>query len=159
MSDGNFQNPTGDFPLRKRRGFFLQMTPMIDVIFLLLTFFLLTANFRTPEDFLPIRLPDKQARKIPSIIEPLSIAIAATQIGFEVEIADMGTIAIENEKLQQGLADFANKLKNTILSQQRSPEDPVEICCADEVTWDHLIKIYNILHAMGIDNITFNLYR
>jgi len=157
MSEARSQNPVGDFPLRKRRGFVLQMTPMIDVIFLLLTFFLLTANFRTPEDFLPIRLPDKQRPQIPSIIEPLSIAIAATQIGFNVDIAGTETLTIENEKLDQGLADFATRLKNTIQSQQRRPDDPVELVCGDEVTWDHLIKIYHILHAMGIDNITFNV--
>ncbi len=157
MSDASFQYPMGDFPLRKKRRFVLLMTPMIDVIFLLLTFFLLTANFRTPEDFLPIRLPDKQTPQIPSIIEPLSIAIAATQTGFNVEIANIDTVAIENATLDEGLAAFATKLKNTIQSQQRRPNDPVEIYCTDEVTWDHLIKIYNILHAMGIDNITFNL--
>jgi len=157
MSDGNFQNPAGDFPLRKKRGFVLQMTPMIDVIFLLLTFFLLTANFRTPEDFLPIRLPDKQAPQIPSIIEPLSISIAATQTGLQVQIADLNAVAIENAALERGLANFATKLKNTFESQQRTPDDPVEISCTDEVTWDHLVKIYNILNAMGIENITFNL--
>ncbi|MCF7956565.1 MAG: biopolymer transporter ExbD [Phycisphaerae bacterium] len=157
MSDGNFQNPAGDFPLRKKRGFVLQMTPMIDVIFLLLTFFLLTANFRTPEDFLPIRLPDKQTRQIPSIIEPLSISINVTPTGLNVQIADFDNVAVENASLDQGLADFATKLKSTIESQQRRPDDPVEISCADEVTWDHLVKIYNILNAMGIDNITFNL--
>ena len=157
MSDGNFQNPAGDFPLRKKRGFVLQMTPMIDVIFLLLTFFLLTANFRTPEDFLPIRLPDKQASQIPSIIEPLSISIAATQTGLQVQIADLNAVAIENATLERGLADFATKLINTIESQQRTPDDPVEISCTDEVTWDHLVKIYTILNAMGIENITFNL--
>jgi biopolymer transport protein ExbD len=147
----------GNFPLRKKRGFLLQMTPMIDVIFLLLTFFLLTANFRTPEDFLPIRLPNKQHSQIPSIIEPLSIAIASTQSGFNVEIANIDTVAIENETLEKGLATFADKLRITILSQQRRPGDPVEISCGDEVSWDHLVKIYHILHAMGIDNITFNM--
>jgi len=157
MSDGNFQNPAGDFPLRKKRGFVLQMTPMIDVIFLLLTFFLLTANFRTPEDFLPIRLPDKQAPQIPSIIEPLSISIAATQTGLQVQIADLNAVAIENAELNRGLANFATKLKNTFEAQQRTPNDPVEISCTDEVTWDHLVKIYSILNAMGIENITFNL--
>ena len=143
--------------MRKKRGFVLQMTPMIDVIFLLLTFFLLTANFRTPEDFLPIRLPDKQAPQIPSIIEPLSISIAATQTGLQVQIADLNAVAIENAALERGLANFATKLKNTFESQQRTPDDPVEISCTDEVTWDHLVKIYNILNAMGIENITFNL--
>ena len=157
MSDGNFQNPAGDFTSRKKRGFFLQMTPMIDVIFLLLTFFLLTANFRTPEDFLPIQLPDKQQRQIPSIIEPLSLSISATETGCRVQIAGLDAVAIENAELEKGLAEFANELKTVIISQQRRPDDPMEITCADEVTWDHLVKIYNILHALGIDNITFNL--
>jgi biopolymer transport protein ExbD len=157
MSDANSQNPIGDFPLRKKRRFVLQMTPMIDVIFLLLTFFLLTANFRTPEDFLPIRLPDKQTQQTPSIIEPMSIAIATTQSGFKVDIANIETVDIDNETLDEGLADFANKLKNTIESQQRRPDDPMEIYCTEDLSWDHLVKIYHILHAMGIDNITFNM--
>lgn len=157
MSDGNFQNPAGNFPLRRKRGFVLQMTPMIDVIFLLLTFFLLTANFRIPEDFLPIRLPDNKASQIPSIIEPLSIAVTAAQSGVKVQIADTKTVAIENTEPDQGLADFATTLKSTILSQQRRSDDPVEIYCSDQVTWDHLVKIYSILNAMGIENITFNL--
>jgi biopolymer transport protein ExbD len=147
----------GNFPLRKKRGFILQMTPMIDVIFLLLTFFLLTANFRTPEDFIPIKLPDKQSPQTPSIIEPLSIIIASTPIGIDVEIANIETVPIENTTLNDGLAAFAGKLKNTIETQQRRTDDPVEILCGDNVSWDHLIKIYHILHAMGIDNITFNL--
>jgi biopolymer transport protein ExbD len=155
MSNATLQNPMG--AVRKKRGFILQMTPMIDVIFLLLTFFLLTANFRTPEDFLPIRLPDKQRLQTPSIIEPLLITLAATQIGFNVEIAGAEMLPLKNETLDEDLATFATNLQNTILSGQRTPDDPVEISCGDEVTWDHLVKIYHILHALGIDNITFNM--
>jgi len=157
MNQADLQNPAGDFPLRRKRGFVLQMTPMIDVIFLLLTFFLLTANFRNPEDFLPIRLPDKKAPQTPSIIEPLSIALTGTQKGVKVQIAETKTVNIENTDLDQGLADFATTLKSTILSQQRRADDPVEIYCTDQVTWDHLVKIYSIINAMGIENITFNL--
>lgn len=147
----------GNFPLRKRRCFVLQMTPMVDVIFLLLTFFLLTANFRTPEDFLPIRLPDKAQSQTPSIIEPLTIALDISQSGFNVKIANLETVPIEITAMNEGLADFASKLKYTIESQQRRNDDPVDIFCGEEVPWDHLVKIYHILHAMGIDNITFNL--
>jgi len=156
MSDGNFQNPAGNFPSRKRRGFFLQMTPMIDVIFLLLTFFLLTANFRTPEDALPIRLPDKDQPQRISIIEPLLIEFNAMQTGVNINITGSEPVKIETATLSEDLANFSNRLRDIIDDQQRTASDPVEITCSDEVTWDHLVKIYHILHAMGIDNITFN---
>jgi biopolymer transport protein ExbD len=57
---------------RKQRWFGLKMTPMIDVIFLLLTFFVLTARFRSPEQFLPILLSSANAEQAASrFIEPL----------------------------------------------------------------------------------------
>ena len=157
MSEASSQNPMGEFPFHKRRGFVLQMTPMIDVIFLLLTFFLLTANFRVPEDFLPIKLPDDDQMQTPSIIEPLAITIAAGQNGFNVDIANIETVSIENASLNDGLAIFAKELKNIIESQQRRPDDPIEIECGEEISWDHLVKIYHILSAYGAENITFNL--
>ncbi|MFN3560526.1 MAG: ExbD/TolR family protein [Chloroherpetonaceae bacterium] len=44
----------------KRVGFKLDMTPMVDVAFLLLTFFMLTTQFRPPEPT-PIDLPSSNA--------------------------------------------------------------------------------------------------
>jgi len=58
---------------RKRRSFGLRMTAMIDVIFLLLTFFVLTAKFRPPEEFLGLAMgASSTATTNFGIIEPLT---------------------------------------------------------------------------------------
>jgi len=49
----------------KRVGFRIDMTPMVDVAFLLLTFFMLTTKFRPPE-LVPINLPSSHSElKLP----------------------------------------------------------------------------------------------
>jgi len=67
-------------PVRARRIFSLRMAPMIDIIFLLLIFFLVAAKWRPAESFLPFKLPvgaaGNQAVVRP---EPLVIEISATQ--------------------------------------------------------------------------------
>ncbi len=63
----------------KRHGFRLDMTPMVDVGFLLLTFFMLTAKFKSQsDDTVDIRLPAAEAdtTKLPDVnIAMLTIGI------------------------------------------------------------------------------------
>lgn len=53
----------------KRHGFRIDMTPMVDVGFLLLTFFMLTAKFKSQKDNVEIKLPVAQAdtAKLPDV--------------------------------------------------------------------------------------------
>ncbi len=46
---------------RRRKGFSLDMTPLVDVAFLLLTFFMLTATFKVSEG-LAVDLPESHSR-------------------------------------------------------------------------------------------------
>jgi biopolymer transport protein ExbD len=74
------------------------MAPMIDMIFLLLIFFLVAAKWRPQEDFLPLQLPAAQAR--PSALgkpEPLILHIFATKTGCKVQIGQLQTVGIENQ--------------------------------------------------------------
>jgi biopolymer transport protein ExbD len=65
----------------KRHGFRIDMTPMVDVGFLLLTFFMLTAKFKSQKDNVEIKLPVAQAdtAKLPDVnIVVLTIALTQT---------------------------------------------------------------------------------
>ncbi len=64
----------------KRHGFRIDMTPMVDVGFLLLTFFMLTAKFKSQKDNVEIKLPVAQAdtAKLPDVnIVVLTIGLSA----------------------------------------------------------------------------------
>lgn len=82
----------------KRHGFALDMTPLVDVGFLLLTFFMLTAKFKsqTNED-LQISLPIAQAdtAKLPDV------NIAMITMGFDISQGGSDTVlffGVANEK-------------------------------------------------------------
>jgi biopolymer transport protein ExbD len=139
----------------------LHMTAMIDIIFLLLTFFVLTSNFRLPEDFLSLRLPAAAAPATAlTVIEPFRIDITTSRGGCIVTLPTGETakqIRIENESLTQDLAAFADTLGPALTSLKRTAADPIEITCHDDLKWDHLVKIYNIINAMGLSDVTFNL--
>ena len=143
---------------RKQPRHNLRMTPMIDVIFLLLIFFVLTARFRIPEQFLESILPDnKQNENRANVIEPLVLYISGTDTGCEIEIGFSERVVIEDEVRDEGVADFANKLLEVMTAQKRTNDDPMEIVCDDDVEWDYLVKIYNVLYAMGIEDVTFDM--
>ncbi|MBE0537703.1 MAG: biopolymer transporter ExbD [Phycisphaerae bacterium] len=148
--------------LRRRRtpGTGIRMTPMIDVVFLLLTFFILTIRFRVPEEFLPITLPSAlQARRI-GIVEPLEINIAAHPNGCMVAFGPggrAGELLIGTDTIDADLTALTTRFVEVLQTQQRNVGDPIEVICSDAVSWDHLVKIYNILYAMGINDITFGM--
>lgn len=64
------QQPTpkaGKKPRARKHGFHLDMTPMVDLAFLLLTFFMLTTTFAKPRVMqLTMPVPDKHTTKVAS---------------------------------------------------------------------------------------------
>jgi len=141
-----------------RRGprFSLRMAPMIDVIFLLLIFFLVAAKWRPEENFLPFKLPVAQARDGRlGKPEPLVVQIFPTAAGCEVQIGGLHTVQIENEDIQAGLTAMMEDLKDCMLSQKRYTNDPVEIVCEPAVKSDYWVKIYNLFFGAGLTDITF----
>lgn len=131
---------------------------MIDVIFLLLIFFLVAAKWRPQEDFLPLRLPVAQARgtHVPGP-EPLIIHISATQTGCRVSMARTDIVKLNNATIDKDLALMLEEIKDTLLAQKRFASDPIEIICAPEVKWDHLAKIYNAFYGAGLTDTTFRM--
>ena len=143
---------------RRKRPFTLRMAPMIDMIFLLLIFFLVAAKFRPEENFLPFQLPTAQAQgHRPGKPEPLIIHIFATETGCRVQIGQLQTVQIENQTLEANLAALMEEIEKCLLAQKRYTADPIEIVCAPEVKWGHLAKIYNVFFGTGLTDITFRM--
>jgi biopolymer transport protein ExbD len=141
-----------------RRYSALRMAPMIDMIFLLLIFFLVAAKWRPAEDFLPFQLGAAQARPAGLVKpEPLIIQITATQTGCIVQIGQSQTVSIEDRTIAADLVTLTEKLQEALVLQKRYGSDPVEIVCSPELKWEHLAKVYNTFYGAGLTDITFRM--
>jgi biopolymer transport protein ExbD len=145
------------FPGRRSR-FTLRMAPMIDMIFLLLIFFIVAGKWRPRENFLPFDMPAAQAGSQQfGRPEPLMIHIFATQTGCQVQIGQFYTVQIEDSRLAADLTVLMEKIRQTLLDQKRFATDPIEVICAPQVKWDHVAKIYNLFFGTGLTDITFQM--
>ncbi|ACF11912.1 Biopolymer transport protein ExbD/TolR [Chlorobaculum parvum NCIB 8327] len=107
---------------RKRVGFRIDMTPMVDVAFLLLTFFMLTTKFRPPE-VVQIDLPSSHSNmKLPES-EVLTVTVAGDN-SFYMGVSSQPTRerlfdSVIRQKLLNGgmspaaVADSLNRFKLT----------------------------------------------
>ena len=140
----------------RQHSFTLRMAPMIDMIFLLLIFFLVAARWRPVENFLPFQLPAAQAQDHRvGKPEPLIIYICATENGCEVRAEQLQPVRIENQDVEENLAVLMEKIRDYMLAQKRFVSDPVEIVCEPEVKWQYVAKIYNMFFGAGLTDITF----
>lgn len=163
-------NKTNRLNIPRRSNIGLRMAPMIDMIFLLLIFFLVTAKWRPKEDFLPLQLPVAIAGVRTMVKpEPLIIQISATdagpprlarssgEAGCRVQIGSSYIVDIPAQNPDEGLVVLMEQTRQCLLEQKRYAADPVEIICGGEVKWEYLAKIYNVLFGMGLTDITFRM--
>jgi biopolymer transport protein ExbD len=144
----------------RRSSIGLRIAPLVDMIFLLLIFFLVAAKWRPKEDFLPLQLPTANAGTQTVVKpEPLIIQILAAPAGRGclVQIGSSYAVDITAQNPEEGLAVLMEKIRQCLLEQKRYASDPVEIICAADVKWEYLAKIYNVLVGMGLTDITFQM--
>jgi len=131
---------------------------MIDIIFLLLLFFLVAAKWRPEEDFLPFRLAVAQGEGLQvGKAEPLIIEIVGAEGGCKVQIGRFDVVRIEDGEIEAGLSRLLGALRDCMIREKRVASDPVEIVCGAEVKWDYLAKIYNMFFGAGLTDITFRM--
>ena len=140
----------------RRQTISLRMAPMIDMIFLLLLFFLVAAKWRPAEDSLPFKLPAASATET-RIGKPQSLVvyISETQNGCNVQIGNLYNISIEDKTIETDLTALMQKIAECMNLQKRFASDPVEIICQPNVKWEYVAKIYNLFFGAGLTDITF----
>lgn len=138
---------------RNRRTIELQMTPMIDVVFLLLVFFLWTSSFERPEFDLsstmsvPVTdyVSSSSGQPLPPIYDELHVRLSA--------IADRSTAVIRlNDQLLPDLAALADRI-GEIATIGAQPS--VLVIPAPEVSIGEAIAVYDVIRAAGIAEVLF----
>jgi biopolymer transport protein ExbD len=130
----------------------LQMTPMIDVVFLLLVFFLWTSNFEVPEHDLssPVALSPKGTTSIdaeppPALYDEIIIRL--------LNVGDRSPAEIRfNDQVVADAATLAERLREvTGLGAQ----PPVIVYPDSEVAMGEAIAVYDAIRAAGVDQVMF----
>ena len=127
----------------------LNMTPMIDVIFLLLVFFVCTANFLPPEEILPMdmTLPGSVPAEV-VLPDPVNLDTVLVQIlaGDELRWQVEGNLCTS-------LLEVQNILR---LIRDIKPDIPVIIASADSVPMEKVIDLYDVCRLTGLSRIQFS---
>lgn len=136
----------------------LRMAPLIDVIFLLLIFFLVAANWNKQEKVLPLNIESANAAAIqPGIIEPLILHITEQSDACFVRTDTEELTCLRQENIEADLEQLVANMAGYLNATKRTSADPVEIVCGPNVSWENIAKIYNVLYGSGLVNITFQL--
>lgn len=137
------------FPDRKRFAPELKMTPMIDVIFLLLIFFVCTANFQPLESLLPTNM--SLSGTSPVEIEmptPENLDVARIVLTWDEKKPAWAVEGNRCASLQE-LRVLLNRLR------EAKPDLPVIIDSEKNVPMEHVIDVYDAARWAGLSHIQF----
>lgn len=119
------------FTSRPRQKVVIPLTPLIDIVFLLLIYFLLTTNFMV-EEGVNIKLPEAKA-SAPQIEEEIIVYIVRD-----------GRVLLRNEEIS--LPRLFDALQEMI---GENPEKVVLVKADRSVTVDMVVKVMDIAKAAG----------
>jgi biopolymer transport protein ExbD len=119
----------------------LEMTPMIDVVFQLLIFFIVT--LKTPDILAHLDVSRPEPSKVPP---PIDIPLLTIQIGAEG--------CILNGNAYSGPTAFADMQRHLAKFASYSQNASVMIKCTADAPHAYLIQTLNACAAEGMDNIS-----
>jgi biopolymer transport protein ExbD len=135
----------------------MNLTPMIDVVFLLLFFFLVASRFAGFEAMLPAQLPAQAAA--------VSIDIPQTPIRIrfqsDASTPDACLVTIEpfDEPGPMAISELTAALAAIIDPQAGHPgfdtRTPVHLLAGDDVRWEHVVNAYNAALAARYERVFF----
>jgi len=123
----------------------LNMTAMIDVVFLLLVYFMLIAQFRDAEASLPVDAPAGE-REASSSFELPALAV-------EIEVETRGGVLVVRSS-EASLAG-AEDLKGLIARARASlaSDRAFILRAAPDARWEHAVEVLDGLRAAGYDRV------
>jgi biopolymer transport protein ExbD len=126
------------------------MTPMIDVVFQLLIFFVIASTGQVAESFLPTELPATGAVETP--VETLEREPWADEVWVKLYRDADRTIADMNGTVYEDLARLDEVLRTLA---EISRDNPVILDIGGDVPLGDLVRVYDTCRAAGFESIAF----
>jgi len=120
--------------MKRRESLPIDLTPLIDVVFILLIFFIVTSVFKKDELALLLDLPSSHAKEV---------QIDEKQIGIELSVADIAYKGqkISLKKLELEFEDIDDKEQSIIFRIDK------------EVKYERVVKILDLLQKHNLKNL------
>ncbi|MDY6285312.1 MAG: biopolymer transporter ExbD [Fibrobacter sp.] len=119
---------------RKKHRISLDMTPLIDCVFLLLVFFLVTSVFKQDKSVLKLLLPETTSEVKQEVSEGLFIELSEMEMAVNGEVVNLETLRAKGAAIQNKKAPVALKI------DKKTPYERV----AQVLDVLQMEKIYNI---------------
>ncbi len=139
----------------------LNMTPMIDVVFLLLIYFMVATDFRLGEEIYRMDLPsrDGSAQHDPFSLddEPLRIVVRSTGLA-----ADMYRLHLDGPYPQPATFDDLYEFLHThqvgagFSGAMFEADHPIIVQPTRTTRWEHAMEAFNAAARAGYSNVTFS---
>lgn len=133
---------------RNRRNLALELTPLIDVVFLLLIFFMVATTFEDVSSGIKIELPESTIQEISEVKEIQVVVDADSIIYLSVKEADGTT-----ENTQVGIDQLKEELAGKILN---SREKNVIITADKNLDYGLIVEIMSIAKEAGAGSLDIN---
>lgn len=134
----------------------LNLTSMIDVIFQLLIYFVVTASFTQDEGILAAKMPQREGSSQEDI-PPQELVIVLQAAGTEYMLSIEGA---PNPRVQHFTA-LRRRLEGMQYNPERGrtgtvkPDDPVKIRPEGKVRWQHVVNAFNAAIAARYTDVGF----
>ena len=136
----------------------LNLTSMIDVVFLLLIYFMVATEFKSAEEAFPMDLPVRNAgRTVTLDSEPLIILVdSAGEGAFDVQVRLDGPW--DSLQSLEELSYFLRTNKASGFGSQGlfTESHPILVKPAKQTRWEHAIATYNVVVNAKYSNITLD---
>jgi biopolymer transport protein ExbD len=126
------------------------MTPMIDIVFLLLIFFVVTASSQVREHLLPTALAESgvvEADVVPPEPDPFTV-----EVWLKLFVEEGRTIVDMNGTLYRDLEELKGQLRTLA---ELGPENPIILDIQPNVPLGDLVDVYDTCQAVGFESVSF----
>ncbi|MBD3790891.1 MAG: biopolymer transporter ExbD [Campylobacterales bacterium] len=120
--------------MRRREPLVPEMTPLIDVVFILIIFFIVTSIFKKEELALLLNLPSSSAKKLDIEKEQITIELSEAQLAFRGEEVTL-------EMLEEALKKIEDKKRAVIVRID------------EEVIYKRIVQVLDMLQTYELNNL------
>ena len=128
------------FKRQPRNGYEVNLTPLIDVVFLLLIFFMVTTTF-TPESLLQVQLPEADGQPVDETPEMIEVVVNAD-----------GTFGVNGQVL--GGTDKQALRAAIVQAAQGSTDMPFVITADALSTHQAVVMVMDVANALKFDKLS-----